>query len=163
MEKTTKEDNGTVLLKMAEEALKNYEQSLKTGLKLQKEATQWWTKSLQQTAPTADLRKWFANLGSSANDTVFPAAEKQLEEILHLLEKNNRDCVELARKATEAARTCGIAESQAKWIEFWNSSMLAARSNAEVWTQANSKMLDKCVDFFRQNRGTNGWSEAKAA
>ena len=61
MEKTTKEDNGTVLLKMAEEALKNYEQSLKTGLKLQKEATQWWTKSLQQTAPTADLRKWFAH------------------------------------------------------------------------------------------------------
>jgi len=164
MEKTTKEKgNGKVLLEMAEGALKSYEQTLRTGLKLQQEAAQWWGKSLQQAAPTPELRKWFAGLASTANATVLPAAQEQLEEVLHLLEKNNRYCVELVKKATEAAQTSELADSQAKWIDFWKSSMEAARSNAEVLTAANAKMLDKCIAFVKQNNLTTGWPQAKAA
>lgn len=164
MEKTAKETgNGKVLLEMVEGALKGYEQALRTGLKLQQEAAQWWSKSLQQAAPTPDLQKWFAGLASTANTTVIPAAQKQLEEVLHLLEKNNQHCVDLVRKATEAAQTSGLEESRAKWIEFWKSSMVVARANAEALTAANGKMVDQCIDFVKKSSRTTVWPESKAA
>ena len=48
-------------------------------------------------------------------------AEKQLEEVVGLMEKNNRITAELMSKAIAAAQTPVIAESQAKWTEFWTS------------------------------------------
>jgi len=163
MTKTAKETGSAApLFDMAEEALKSYEQVLRTGLKLQQEAAQWWSKSLQQTAPTRDWEKCFADYTSGAG-TLLPAAQKQLEEVLHLLEKNNRYCIELLKKATEAAQTSRLAESQAKWIEFWKSSAAAARSNAEALATANAKVVDSCIDFVEKSSRTTGWPSAKAA
>lgn len=160
MTKTTRErSNGTALFGMAEEALKSYEQVLRTGLKLQLEAAQWWGKALQQAAPTPEWEKCLADYTSSAG-TVLPAAQKHVEEVLHLLEKNNRDCIELVRKATEAAQTSRLAESQAKWMEFWKSSAEAARSNAEALTAANAKIVGSCLEFVEKSRAA--WPSGRA-
>jgi len=161
MAKATNEtSNGTPLLEMAQEAFKNYEQVLRTGLKIQQEAAQWWSKSLQQNAPKGEWQKCVASLTSAA-ETVLPRAQKQLEEALNLLEKNNKSCVELMKKAAEAAQAAGVAESQAKWLEFWESSMSAVLSNAEALTAANARMLDSYVELVQKNRTT--WPTAKAA
>jgi len=163
MAKTTQETSrGTPLLEVAEEAVKSYEQALRAGLKLQQEAAQWWSKSLQKTASTPDLSKQFAEFKSTA-DTVIPAAQKQLKEVLNQLEKNNRSCVELVKQATEAAQTPGLAESQAKWVEFWKSSMTAACSQVEALAAVNAKMIDSCIDFVQKSSQVASWRPAKAA
>jgi len=154
MAKTAKEAaSATALSDITEETLKSYEQLLRTGLKLQQEVAEWWSKSLQQAAPASDWSKCLADYTSSAS-TIFPVAQKQLEEVLHLLEQNNRDCIELIKQATEAAQTSRLAESQAKWIEFWKSSAALARSNAEALTAANAKMVDACIDLVQKGGRT---------
>ncbi|HYG34082.1 MAG TPA: hypothetical protein VEC99_04830 [Clostridia bacterium] len=58
---------------------------------------------------------------SAMTSQLLPMAEKQLEEVVGLMEKNNRITAELMSKAIAAAQTPVIAESQAKWTEFWTS------------------------------------------
>ena len=162
MAKTGKEaGNAAAFSNMAEEAVKSYEQILRTGLKLQQEVAEWWGNSLQQAVPPPDWGKCFAEYTSSASK-IIPAAQKRLEEVMHLLEQNNRHCIELIKQATEAAQTSRLAESQAKWIEFWKSSAAVARSNAEALTEANAKMVNACIDFMEESGRTTRTS-AKAA
>jgi len=71
------------------------------------------------------------------------------------LEKSNRTCVELVKKATEAAQTPGLAESQEKWLEFWKSSLAAASSSAGALAAANAKMINSCIDVVEKTRRTS--------
>jgi len=44
-----------------------------------------------------------------------------------------------------------LAESQAKWIEFWTTSMGAVRSQTEAISEISNKAIDSWVDFVRKN------------
>jgi len=135
---------------MTEKAMKNYEQALRTSMKLQEEAGRWWSTTLNQTASAQDWQKPVTNLTSMANG-IMPAAQRRMEEVLQLMEKNSRTGSELMKKAADAAQTTVIADSQAKWMEFWTSSLSAARSNAEAMTQIGTRTIDSWIDFARKN------------
>src|SRR5215468_3588508 len=96
-----------------DQALKNYEQTLRTGLKVQEEASRWWTNVLSQSTSVQDLQKRFTN---AANDVIGPT-QKRLEDYLALIEQNNRTNVELLKKATEACQSATAADAQPKWVE----------------------------------------------
>jgi hypothetical protein len=135
---------------MADKAMKNYEQALHTSLKFQEEAGRWWTSMLNQTAFTQDWQKRVSNMTGMAN-TLMPMAQRRMEEVMSLMEKNGRAGAELMKKAVDAAQTPAIAESQAKWMDFWTSSMGAVRSNAEAVTEISTKAIDSWIDFIREN------------
>src|SRR5258707_8672715 len=135
---------------MADKAMKNYEQAIRTGLKFQEEATHWWTTMLNQTASTHDWQKRVSNITSMANG-MMPAAQRRMEECLELMEKNSRAGAELVKKAVDATQTPVIAESQAKWMDVCTSSLGGARSNAEALTQISTRAIDSWIDFVRKN------------
>jgi hypothetical protein len=135
---------------IADKALKGYEQAMRTGVKLQEEATHWWTNILNQAASPHDWQQRVNNVGAIANG-IMPAAQRRMEEILQLMEKNSRTGADLVKKAVDAAQTPVIAESQAKWMDFWTASMSAARSNAEAFTEINSKAIDSWINYVRKN------------
>lgn len=135
---------------MAEQAVKNCEQALRSSIKMQQEAGQWLNDWVKQALPTDDWQKRFGNFSALTND-LMPATQKRMEEVLDLIEKNNRAGAELMQKATEAAQTPVIADSQAKWMEFWGSSLRAARSNAEAVTQISNRAIDAWIDFVQKN------------
>ena len=74
-----------------------------------------------------------------------------MEEVISLMEKNSKTGAELMKKAVDAAQTPVIAESQAKWMDFWTSSMGAVRSNTEAVSEMSSKAIDSWIDFVRKN------------
>jgi hypothetical protein len=84
-------------------------------------------------------------------NTLMPLAQRRMEEVMSLVEKNGRTSAELMKKAVDAAQTPVIAESQAKWMEFWTSSMGAARSNAEALAQISTRTFDSWIDFIQKN------------
>ncbi len=131
-------------------AVKNWEQALRTSLKLQEEAGRWWSSMFNQTAFAQDWQKRLSDMTGMANTWV-PVAQKRMEEVMDLMEKNSRTGAELMKKAVDAAQTPTVAESQAKWMEFWTSSMGAVRSNAEAVTEIGTKALDSWIDFVRKN------------
>ena len=135
---------------MADTMLKNYEQALHTGIKLQEEAGRWWSSVLNQTGFTQDWQKRITNLAEMASSLV-PLTQKRMEELIELLEKNNRTSAELVKKAMDAAQTPALAESQAKWLDVWTSSMGAVRSNTEAVSEISSKAIDGWINFVRRN------------
>jgi hypothetical protein len=137
-------------LEMAQQTVKNCEQALRNGLKLQEETGKWWNNMMSQTGAVQDWQKRFTSLNGMAT-AFMPAAQKRAEEMLNLAEKNARTSVDLAKKAADALQTPVIADSQAKWMEFWTASLGAVRSNSEALVQAGGHAIDAWVDFIKKN------------
>src|SRR5512146_5684 len=152
----------STLSDMADTAMKNYEQAIRTGLKVQEEAGKWWGSMFNQTAFAQDWQKRFSDMSGMAN-RLMPLAQKRMEEMMDLMEKNSRTGAELLKKAVDAAQAPAMAESQAKWMEFWTSSMGAMRSNAEAVTEISTKVIDSWIDFIRKNTEVAEMHVPKAA
>ena len=84
---------------------------------------------------------------------MMPLAQRRMEEVMDLVEKNGKTGAELVKKAADAVQTSAIAESQAKWFEFWTSSVRAMQSNVEEVTELSTRAIDSWVDFIRKNTG----------
>jgi hypothetical protein len=149
-EKDDMKDYTKPLSEMADTTLKNYQQALHTSLKLQEEAGRWWSSMFNQAAFTQDWQKRLGCMTGMANNLV-PLAQRRMEDVIDLMEKNSRTSAELMKQAVDAAQTPAGAESQAKWIEFWTSSLGAVRSNTEAVSQISSKAIDGWIDFVRKN------------
>jgi hypothetical protein len=156
------EDKKNPMSDMAEQVVKNYEQALRSGLKMQQEAGQWWSNWAAQSAPPTDWQKRFTSYSTVVNEFV-PATGKRMEEVLDLMERNTRTGTELLRKAADAAQAPVIADSQAKWMEFWTSSLGAVRSSGEAIAQINGKAIDAWIDFVQKNTEVTQIRVPKAA
>src|SRR5437868_14212417 len=91
---TTNMNKEKPVTEMAEKAMRNYEQAMRTSVKLQEEAGRWWTTMLNQTASANDWQKRVTNLTSMANG-IMPIAQRRMEEMMDLMEKNSRTGAEL--------------------------------------------------------------------
>jgi hypothetical protein len=164
MKTNTTKENGksNPVSEVADTVLKNYEQAVRTGLKLQEEAGRWWSSMLNHTACAPDLQKRFTSMTGVAN-SLLPLAQKRTEEVMALVEKNSRTGTELFKKAVDAAQTPVIADSQAKWMDFFTASIGAARDNTEALTQMGSKAVDSWIDFVQKNTEVTEIRVPKAA
>jgi len=129
------------------EALKNYEQTLRAGLKLQEEAGAWWTNVLTQAGSAQD---WHKRMSGRASEILTPT-QKRMEEYLALVEQNNRTNVELLKQAMEAAQTTTPADCQAKWFQFYQSSLNAMKNNFQAVRQSNSKISDSLMTVVKKS------------
>ena len=153
-EKETRTDKReSPVVEMAELAMKNYQQAFRTGLKLQEEAGRFWSNLFIQTAPTLDNAKRFNYLSRVANE-LSASAQERSEELLGLVEQNGRIGLELGKKAYDAVRTTVIAESHAKWLDFYKTSLDTMRQNAEAVTHNTSRAFDSYINFVRKNAET---------
>ncbi len=130
-----------------EQAMTNYEQALRTGLRLQEESGKWLTTMLDQATSPQDWQRWV----KSMSDRFIPETQKQFEENIRLVEQNSRTGVELMKKAFEAAQCTSVMEGQSKFLNFWGASLNALRDNAQAATQANTKAIEMWVEFLRKN------------
>lgn len=160
--KETKPDYTIPMADLADKTLKNYEQALRTALKMQEEAGKWWTSMFNQTTVAQDWQKRFSNVTGMAS-SLMPIAQRRMEDVISFVEKNNKTSADLMKKAVEAAQTPGVAESQAKWVEFWTSSMGAARANAEAVSEMSTKAIDSWIEFVRKNTEVTELRVPKAA
>jgi hypothetical protein len=134
----------------AETARKSYQETVRTGSRIQEEAGQWWTKMLSQTAAWADWQKQFSSLTALTANT-FQINQRRLEDVMAWIEKNSRTNAELVKKAADAAQTPAIAESQTKWLDFWTASLRATQANVEAATQMTTRAIDSWAELIRKN------------
>lgn len=149
-EKETMKDQEKAMSDMADKAMKNYEQALRAGVKLQEEAVRCWTNVLNQTASPQDWQRRLTNLTALTSE-MMPMTQRRMEEMLELVEANSRAGAELMKKAVDAAQSPVPADSQAKWMDFATSSLGAARCTAEAMTQIGTRAIDSWIDFVRKN------------
>jgi hypothetical protein len=151
----TKEQAASIA-EMTEVLRKNCEQAMRTGLKFQEETGRWWNAAFN---PANCVQQWQEQLNAvtrTANG-LLPLAQKPIGEINDLLEKNSHASAELVKKAVAASQSSTLAECQAKWTDFWTSSLGAAQSQTEALSNINSRMMDSWAEFIRK-----GAQEAEA-
>lgn len=138
------------LSEAADKAMKNYEQAVRTGLKLQEEAAHLWTNLLNQSASPQDWQKRVSSASTVANG-VLPAAQKRMEEVLDLVEQNTKASTDLLKKAADVCQTTTLPECQSKWLDLCTASVDLARSNFEAVTQINSRAVDSWISYVRKS------------
>lgn len=129
-----------------DEALKNYEQALRTGLKIQEEAAAYWTKLFNQAASRPDFQKQVLSI---ANEAV-PPAKKYMEGCLELLGQQSRTSVELMKKGMDALQSQNPTEYQGKLVDFCESSLKSVKANAQAVLEMNGKATDSWIGITRK-------------
>jgi hypothetical protein len=129
-----------------EQAMKNYEQALKTGVKLQEEAGKCFTSVFNQTTVP---QEWQKKVNAAIEET-FPIAQKNLEENLKLVEQNSRASLDLFKQAAEVSQSGSFVDAQAKLQKLWQNSLNALQNNAQAVVQANSKFIESCTAHMRK-------------
>jgi hypothetical protein len=129
-----------------EQAVEKYEQALKTGVRLQEECGKWWADAFKQTAGPQDWQK----AAASMLNEVFPAAHKNVEETLRLMEQNSRASLDLLKKATETFQSTSVADAQARVQKLWQTSLDLLQQNAQAMTQSNARLVETWTQFARK-------------
>jgi hypothetical protein len=137
---------------MLDRALKNYEQTLRVGLKLQEQVGDWWTSTVTQTAATHEFQKQF----KSVADELMTPAQKQIEEFFALVEQTNRAAVDVFKKSIEMAQKSSQCDRQSKVTEAWEESLNAVKSSAESIADINQKVFDSWVSIMKKNAAEMG-------
>jgi len=63
----------------------------------------------------------------------------------------------------EATQATSFADSQNKWVDFWDLSMKSMRSNAQTLQELNGRTVESWIDFLWRNGETNFTKAAKAS
>ena len=134
-----------------DQALKNYEQALRTGVKLQEDAGKWWSRMVSQASSPQDLQK---QINALANDAI-PATQKTLEGYLDLLEENSRASVDLLKKGMDAVQTTNLADSHNKLLEFCEGTLKSLKTSAQTVVELNSAAADSWMGLARKAAAQN--------
>ena len=129
-----------------DQALKNYEHALNTGLKLQEESARLFLGCFNQGTPTADFQKKF----KAVTEETIPQVEKAVDEGLKLLEQNSRAGVDLLKKAVAATQATSAQDAQAKSLAFYEGCLNAVRDSALAVTQASNKAAESWLGYVRR-------------
>ena len=143
----TTEEKTKPVTELFEQATKNYEQALKTGLKLQEESGKWWTSLFNQVSSPQDWQKKV----KATFDDVIPQTQKTIDETLKLVEQNSRTSADLFRKAVAAAQSTSLQDAQTKCLGFWEASLNALRDTTQAVVQNNTKAVESWIEFVRKN------------
>ena len=145
-----KEKEKNPVLESTDQAIKNYEQALRTGLKIQEETWQSWCAMVSQSPASPEWQKKYTSAFGAVNSIV-PSFQKRMEETVEVLEKNARLGSDLMKKAVDAAQTTVLVDSQAKWMDFMKTSLDAAQFNIESVMRINSRAMDTFLGFVQKN------------
>lgn len=144
---------------MFDQAAKNYEQALRTGIRLQEEAGRYWTRLVNQVTSPQDLQK---QMSAVAND-IIPATQKSLQSCLDFLEQNSRASVELLKKGLETIQTSSTADTQSKVVEFCEASLKSLKSNSQAVVDMNAKAIDSWMSFVKKGSAEMAAPKAEKA
>ena len=135
---------------MFEDALQTYNDAVKVGVKVQEEVGKWWSDAIDHAGPAEEWQKKSKAVLSEA----IPAAQKNAEEWLKLVEQNYKKSLALLKKAWEA--DANATNVRAKTQDLWESSLELVRDNAQAIAAANMKMMEVWAGVLKNGVASNG-------
>lgn len=130
-----------------DQAVRSFGDAIKAGVKMQEDATRWWSDTLEKSSPLADWQK----RSLAGVKEAIPVAQKNAEEFLRLVEGNYRKSVDLLKRAFETRDADTIADLQGRIQELWEGSMKMVKEAAQTVAQNNVKMMEFYAELLRKN------------
>lgn len=134
-----------VMSELVDQAVGCFDAALKTGVKLQEDASKWWSEMLNE---AGSIQDWQKKMASCVTDAI-PTAQKNAEECLHMIDQNTRNSMELLKRSFDACQSESIADAQGKIQELWAASLTALRQNAQAMVQTNARAMESWVAFCK--------------
>jgi polyhydroxyalkanoate synthesis regulator protein len=131
---TTAEASQDVL----KDAIKFYEEALKSGIQLQEESLDMWRNFLKQLGTPEELREKLETMSGG----LFPENKEKLEAILKTFQENSKQGMELFNKALSVYQSTSVVEGQARFQDLMESSLTTMRTNVHTVLDTNSKIMD---------------------
>jgi translation initiation factor 2 alpha subunit (eIF-2alpha) len=129
-----------------EQALKSYEQALKTGVKMQEESAKMFSDLVTHATSPQD---WQKQMKSVADDFI-PQTQKTVDEGLKLIEQTSKCGVDLLKKALAVGQPTSAPDAQAKMLGLWEASLTAMRDTTVAVTQAHNKAIESWFAYARK-------------
>jgi len=143
-------------------ALGAFGDALKAGVKAQEEMVKWWSGAAESANPLADWQKRSRRFF----DEGVPAAQKQVEEWMKVVEQNYRRSVDLLKRAVDQDHNGALDGFRDKFRTLWEESITVVKENAEAMAQANVRLMEAWNELLRKNleqQCEKGFAAAAAA
>ena len=143
----TTEEKTKPVTDLYDQAMKSYEQAMRTGVKMQEESAKFFSNLVNQTTSPQDWQKRM----KAVADEFIPQTQKSVDEGVKLIEQTTRTSIELLKKAVATGQPTSMQDAQAKFLGLWEVSLNAMRDTAVSVTQANNKAIESWVSYARKN------------
>jgi len=128
----------------AETAQQAYDQATQAGQKIQEQAGAWWNKVM-----SSEWQKQVISFSEIATETV-PLAQRNVEQMMKLVDKTCRSGMDMIKKAVEVMPTQGNGDLQSAWMELWVSGNRAAQTNSHALMELGTTAIDSWTQFVRK-------------
>ena len=130
-----------------QEAMRNYEKALKSGIQLQEESVNLWKDLLTKLSSPQELQ---AKLESMTAD-VFPKARKRMEEFVETFNRTSHQTIDLFEKTLGVYQATSVTDAQRRVQDLIESSLSTLRVNVHSALNTNAKIIadwKELVDRF---------------
>jgi len=130
-----------------QEAMRNYEKALKSGIQLQEESVNLWKDLLTKLSSPQELQ---AKLESMTAD-VFPKARKRMEEFVEKFNRTSNQTIDLFEKTLGVYQATSVTDAQRRVQDLIESSLSTLRVNVHSALNTNAKIIadwKELVDRF---------------
>jgi hypothetical protein len=129
------------------EAMRNYENPLKSGIELQEESVNLWKELLTKLGSPEEFQ---AKLESMTADA-FPQARTRMEEFVETFNRTSNQTIDLFEKTLGVYQATSVTEAQRRVQDLIESSLTTLRINVHSALNTNAKIIaswKELVDRF---------------
>jgi hypothetical protein len=146
-----KEQAYNPLLELAEQTMDRYQETVRTGLKLQEEVRDQFLKA----SSNPDWQKSF----SRTNGMMFgmmPSMQRQAEELLGMMGRNSQLFLEYYMKAMKAEKMPSNPLAQTDWMDVAKRSMESMFVGAEAVSELRNRAMESWMESIKESmKNTN--------
>ena len=126
---------------LLEDASSSFNEAVKSSMKMQEEVGKWWADALEKTGPAGFVAEEWQKKSKAVVTEAIPAAQKNAEAWLKVVDQNTKRGLGLLKKAFDAP-PADPAALRERTQDLWESSLELVRENTQAIAQANIKMLE---------------------
>jgi hypothetical protein len=122
-----------------DQAFRAYGDSMKVAMKAQEETARFWGEAVGKANPMPALA-----------GELIPAAHKNADEYLRLLESSYRRGAFLMKKVIPSQNAGEGIDLQQRTPDWWEASIEVARDNAQDWASTNLRVAQSWTEMFKK-------------
>ena len=127
--------------------MRNYEEALKSGIKLQEESVNLWKDLLTKLGSPEELQAKLEAMRAEA----FPKARERMEEWVETFNRTSKQTIDLFGKTLSVYQATSVTDAQRRVQDLVESSLAALRANVQSALNTNAKIIaswKELVDRF---------------
>ena len=125
------------------EAMRSYEEALKSGIRLQEESINLWKELLSKLGSPEEFQAKLKALSAE----VFPMARKHMEEFIEIFNRNSSQAIDLFGQACGVYQAPSAADAQRRVRDLVESSLATLRLNVHTVLNTNARILVSWKDL----------------